>query len=99
MKRSEINAVQAMPDGGTITLSVQMKLGHVVLLIADTGIGIPQEYLCKLYSPFFTTKPEGNGLGLAEVHKVVQALGGTIDVSSTVGKGTTFVIKLPLKQR
>lgn len=91
-----VNAVQAMPDGGTITLSVRKQPGCVVLSVSDTGTGIPEETLPKLYSPFFTTKPEGNGLGLVEVQKVIQAHGGTIDLASTLNKGTTFTIKLPL---
>lgn len=90
-----VNAVQAMPEGGKITLSAYEEMGYVILSIADTGTGISEENLSKLYSPFFTTKPEGNGLGLIEVQKVVQAHGGTIDVSSSLGKGTAFVIKLP----
>lgn len=94
-----VNAAQAMPDGGTIDINVQQKQGQVILTITDTGIGISEEHLSKLYSPFFTTKTDGNGLGLAETQKVVQAHGGRIDVSSIINQGTTFVIKLPLNQR
>lgn len=90
-----VNAIQAMPEGGEITMSVQKKLKHVALIFSDTGTGISEENLSKIYSPFFTTKPEGNGLGLAEVQKVIQAHHGTIDTFSQIGKGTTFVIKLP----
>ncbi len=60
-------------------------------------MGIPKEHLKKLFSPFFTTKVDGNGLGLAETHKVIQAHGGEILVESELEKGTTFTIKLPLK--
>lgn len=91
-----VNAIQAMPKGGTISLSVRKNPGHVTLSVSDTGAGIPEENIPKLYSPFFTTKPEGNGLGLVEVQKVIQAHGGTIDVASALNKGTTFTIKLPL---
>lgn len=91
-----VNSIQAMPDGGTLTLSVRQQQGLLILSVADTGSGIPEELLSKLYSPFFTTKPEGNGLGLVEVQKVILAHGGTIDVASTVNQGTTFTIKLPL---
>lgn len=94
-----VNAIQAMPKGGKILINAAKKHGHVILSITDTGMGISEENISKLYSPFFTTKPEGNGLGLAEVQKVVQAHNGTIDVNSVVGQGTTFVLKLPLQQR
>lgn len=90
-----VNAVQAMPNGGEILISVRENPKHVILSISDTGTGISEENMAKLYFPFFTTKPEGNGLGLVEAQKVVQAHGGTIDASSTLEKGTTFVIKLP----
>lgn len=90
-----VNAIQAMPNGGEILMTVRENPKQIILSISDTGIGIPEENLTKLYTLFFTTKPEGNGLGLVETQKVVQAHGGTIDVSSTEGKGTTFVIKLP----
>lgn len=92
-----VNAIQAMPEGGRLTLSLKQKRNDLVLTVADTGIGIRPDNLGKLFSPFFTTKPKGNGFGLPRVHKVIQAHEGTIDVTSTLGKGTTFTIKLPLK--
>lgn len=92
-----VNAAQAMPDGGALSICIQKKFGHAVLTITDTGIGISEENLAKIFSPFFTTKSEGNGLGLAETQKIIQAHKGTIEVASTVGKGTTFIIKLPLR--
>jgi PAS domain S-box-containing protein len=91
-----VNAIQAMPNGGTILLHVRKQSHHIILSVSDTGIGISEENLHKLYSPFFTTKPEGNGLGLIEVQKVIQAHGGSIDVSSMLNQGTVFTIKLPL---
>lgn len=94
-----VNAIQAMPHGGNITLKVEKQTHQIILSVADTGLGISEENLHKLYSPFFTTKPEGNGLGLIEVQKVIQAHGGSIDVSSVLNEGTTFTIKLPLSQR
>lgn len=94
-----MNAKQAMPNGGRIDLSVYQKHNHLILVIADSGIGISEENLSKLWSPFFTTKPEGNGLGLAEVQKVIQAHRGTVDVSSAINQGTTFIIKIPFTQR
>lgn len=89
-----VNAIQAMPNGGKLTLSIKSKRNDLILTISDTGTGISRENISKIFSPFFTTKPEGNGFGLAEVHKVIQAHEGTIDVSSRAGKGTSFIIKL-----
>ena len=91
-----VNAVQAMPNGGSLTVTVDVKSLFVVIQVADTGTGILPENLSKIFSPFFTTKEMGNGLGLTEVHKVVQAHQGTIEVQSEIGKGTTFTIKIPL---
>lgn len=93
-----VNAVQAMPEGGILKIALEKNEEWAIVQFADTGIGISQENLEKIFSPFFTTKPQGNGFGLSEVHKVIQAHGGTIDVMSTLGKGTEFTVKLPLKQ-
>lgn len=93
-----VNASQAMPEGGVISIELKKDLGHAILIITDTGIGISEENLTKIFSPFFTTKEEGNGLGLAETQKIIQAHGGTIEVNSTLGSGTTFIIKIPLKK-
>ncbi|KIC71171.1 two-component system sensor histidine kinase NtrB [Candidatus Protochlamydia amoebophila] len=92
-----VNAMQAMPQGGKITVSVEKMQDEVIIIISDTGIGISKENLNKIFSPFFTTKETGTGLGLAEVQKVIQAHQGTIEVKSEVGNGTSFTIKLPLK--
>lgn len=94
-----LNAIQAMPKGGKIEMKATKRHDYAILTLTDTGLGISEEHIARLYSPFFTTKPSGNGLGLVEVQKVVQAHHGTIDVSSIVGQGTSFVIKLPLSQR
>lgn len=90
-----VNAVQAMPDGGNITLSLSKDKEHAIIKVADAGIGIPEENLKKIFTPFFTTKATGNGFGLAEVDHVIRAHGGIVEVSSKVGQGTTFTIKLP----
>jgi signal transduction histidine kinase len=90
------NAIQAMPQGGNLTLSIQKKRHHFILTVSDTGVGISKENMNKIFSPFFTTKPQGNGFGLAEVFKVIQEHDGSIKVSSLEGKGTSFTIKLPL---
>lgn len=91
-----INALQAMPQGGTLTLSLYEMNKKIILKVEDTGIGIPEENLKKIFSPFFTTRAQGNGLGLAEVHKVIQAHGGEINVDSLENSGTCFTISLPL---
>ncbi len=94
-----INASQAMPDGGQITLLLKKGPNHAIIVVSDTGIGIPPENMRKIYSPFFTTKPNGNGLGLAEVKKVIQAHNGFLHIESKVNKGTIFTIKLPLNRQ
>ena len=92
------NAVQAMPAGGELRLRTEAKPGRrVALHVSDTGAGIPPERLSRIFEPFFTTKPpgEGTGLGLSVVHSVVRSVGGTIEVASEPGRGTTFSIELP----
>lgn len=92
-----VNGIQAMPKGGILSLSLRTSNRYAIISVADTGIGIPKENLTKLYTPFFTTKPEGNGFGLPEVVKILRAHGGEIEVDSQVGIGTCFTVKLPLK--
>jgi PAS domain S-box-containing protein len=91
------NAVEAMPRGGDLTVTVKKEGETVVIDVADTGVGIPPEVMESLFRPFFTTKPRGTGLGLAVCRQAVEAHGGTITLSSEQGKGTTFTIRLPLK--
>ena len=90
-----INAEQAMPEGGTLTLIAQRDDSGICLDVIDTGCGIPAEQLPKLFRPFHTTKTNGHGLGLAIARKIVAAHGGTIDVQSEPGRGTKFTIRLP----
>jgi two-component system, NtrC family, sensor histidine kinase HydH len=90
-----LNAEQAMPDGGKLTLIGHVEYGRVLLDVIDTGVGIEPEVMAKLFRPFHTTKPDGNGLGLATTRKIVVAHGGTIEVQSTPGRGTKFTIALP----
>jgi len=104
------NACQAMPAGGTLTMSAsEVMLQHTELphglytqlIVQDTGSGISEENLEKIFDPFFTTKAlgEGTGLGLSVVHGTVTSLGGTIEVQSVTGKGTTFVVYLPCTEK
>lgn len=92
-----VNASQAMPKGGKLKVILEPAASWLTMRIEDTGEGISPENLPKIFTPFFTTKEAGNGLGLAEVHKVIQAHQGWIEVNSEMGKGTIFTIKLPLK--
>lgn len=106
-----VNARDAMPKGGKLTIKTEnifldeeycafypdLKAGEYILLsIADTGAGIPPEILPKIFEPFFSTKPDGTGLGLSTVYGIVKQLGGNITVYSEVGKGTTFHIYIPV---
>jgi signal transduction histidine kinase len=91
------NAVQAMPHGGSVTVRTQASDEEVTVVFVDTGTGIPPEHLERIFEPFFTTKPEmvGTGLGLPVSVGIVRQHGGTIDVTSTPGQGSTFTIRLP----
>ncbi len=91
------NAVHALKENGSITLSTHEIKKDIVLEIKDNGVGIPKENLGKIFDPFFSTKSfdEGTGLGLFVVHKILSGLNGGIDVTSTVGKGTCFQVRLP----
>ncbi|MFO0821860.1 MAG: ATP-binding protein [Gemmataceae bacterium] len=90
-----LNAEQAMPEGGTITLMASRDGDWVCLDVIDTGQGIPPEQLPKLFRPFHTTKANGHGLGLATTRKIVLAHRGSIGVQSEPGRGTKFTIRLP----
>jgi two-component system, NtrC family, sensor kinase len=94
------NAVQAMGGKGELRIKTECANGNVLAIIKDTGPGIPQEYLSKIYDPFFTTKEQGKGtgLGLNIVHQLVVKYGGKIDVFSQEGKGTTFTLTFPASQ-
>ncbi|MFM8539962.1 MAG: two-component system sensor histidine kinase NtrB [Nitrospira sp.] len=92
-----INAIHAMPDGGTLRIGLARMDRHVQIVVADTGYGIPPEDLSKIFTPFFTTKEagKGTGLGLTVVHNIIEEHGGSISVESEPGRGTTFTIMLP----
>lgn len=93
-----LNALQAMPDGGSLLLATREETGSVVLIIEDTGIGIAREIQDRIFDPFFTTKEvgEGTGLGLAVTLAMVQRLNGQIEVRSEPGSGSTFAVTLPI---
>lgn len=91
------NAIEVMPKGGTASVALSKEDGEQVLIsIRDEGIGIPEDKLKKLGEPFYTTKDRGTGLGLMVSYKIVEEHNGTIEVSSELGKGTTFRIRLPI---
>ncbi len=87
-----LNAIQAMPEGGTLTVSAIVN-GNVAIRIRDTGAGIPEENLAKIFSPFFTTKHRGTGLGLAITRTIMEKHGGAIHVQTEAGRGTTFTLE------
>jgi len=87
-----------MPEGGLVTLSLLKQDQTAILSVADTGCGISEKNLEEIFSPFFTTKEKGNGLGLAEAHKIIQAHHGKMEVRSKLGKGTVFTLSLPLRR-
>ncbi len=94
-----INAIQSMRDGGTLTVTTD-KASHedrtfIRLTITDTGHGISEENLSKIFTPFFTTKTQGTGLGLPICRQLLEQNGGTLDVESRINEGTTFIIELP----
>jgi two-component system NtrC family sensor kinase len=94
-----VNAMQAMPQGGRIEISTKSGKNAIVLTVKDTGSGIEEELLEKIFLPFFTTKPigVGTGLGLSVVHGIITSHNGTIEVQSKAGKGSTFTVTLPFK--
>jgi len=92
------NAVAAMPDGGTLRVETRRAGNEVLVRISDTGTGIPEEIMDKIFEPYFTTKPFGTGLGLTIVFKIVKEHFGDISVTSRPGEGTSVTISLPVPQ-
>jgi signal transduction histidine kinase len=91
-----LNAVQAAPDEGRVTVSAQSRDGQALVSVHNTGSFIPGEIRRQLFVPFFTTKPSGTGLGLAIARQIVTGLDGRIEVESDQTTGTTFTIELPM---
>lgn len=94
-----INALQAMPQGGRLTIQTRSEEDHLCLIIEDTGTGMSEDVLRQIFTPFFTTKGAGlgTGLGLPVVHHIVTSHGGTISVDTQVGSGTRFEVRLPIE--
>ena len=94
------NAVQAMPEGGRLAVRLRKDDGTATLEVEDSGTGIPPENLARIFDPFFTTKPEGQGtgMGLSTSYGIIARHGGQINVRSSVGQGSTFVVQIPVQQ-
>ncbi len=90
-----LNAVEASPEGELVTVITQRTRKHMMINIRDRGCGLPPGQKDKIFSPFFTTKNKGTGLGLPIAHKIIEAHGGDLDVTENQGKGVTFRVKLP----
>ncbi len=95
-----VNAAQAVTDHGEVSISTRLDQGSLVVAISDTGSGIREDQLSRIFDPFFTTKPvgEGNGLGLSISYGIIERHGGTITVASQVGTGTTFTVRIPIRE-
>jgi len=92
-----INAVEAMPNGGALTISAAAQDDWLAVEVRDTGPGLSPDEIAKIFEPFYTTKSNGTGLGLAVSYGIIQQHGGRIDVNSTAGVGTTFTVRLPIR--
>jgi signal transduction histidine kinase len=92
-----LNAVEAMPNGGQLTIRLERRGDSALIMVADTGKGIPPEQRGRIFQLFFTTRKGGSGMGLATTFRIVQLHNGSIDFVSEAGKGTAFRIELPLK--
>ena len=94
-----LNGMQSMPHGGSLTLEAKVSHGNMIVIVADTGDGIPEDILPRIFEPYFTTKTKGAGLGLSIARRIVEAHGGTLTVDSTIGQGTRFRIAVPMPRQ
>jgi signal transduction histidine kinase len=92
------NAIDAMPEGGTLTVAASQEKEALVISVQDTGCGIPKEVVDSIYDPFFTSKTKGAGLGLTMVHQIIMNHRGEIKIRSEVDKGTIATIRLPTRE-
>ena len=93
------NAISAMPEGGKLKVHTIHRGNEVILRISDTGVGIPEENMGKIFEPYFTTKDFGSGLGLTLVYKIVKEHLGDIEINSKVGEGATINVSFPIPQK
>ena len=91
------NAMEAIPDGGSISITTLLADNFIMFRVSDTGSGIPRENLEHVFDLFYTTKPKGTGLGLAICRKIMRDHGGEIAIDSVAGQGTTVTISLPYR--
>lgn len=94
-----LNGAEAMVGGGELRIRTEARKNCVLIRVEDHGIGIPEENMARLFTPFFTTKSRGTGLGLCNVRRVIEAHGGSVEVTSRVGVGTEFTLFLPMRSR
>jgi len=93
-----LNACDAMPNGGTLDISIKQKDGFIETVFSDSGEGIKSEYMDKIFDPFFSTKgpARGSGLGLSICYSIIKDHGGTIEIESSQNNGTSFIIRIPV---
>ena len=92
-----LNAMDAMPEGGTLTIKSMAEGNNIVIRFEDTGMGIPKGDITRVFDPFYTTKEKGTGLGLAVSYDIIKKMNGTLSVESEIGKGSVFTITIPYK--
>jgi signal transduction histidine kinase len=93
------NAIAAMPGGGSLKVKTELADGEVAVSVCDSGCGIPEDNLSKIFEPYFTTKESGSGLGLTLVFKIIREHQGEITVKSKEGSGSCFTFTLPVPQK
>jgi signal transduction histidine kinase len=92
-----LNSIQAIESTGNVRVKVGSEDGFATVAVSDTGRGIPPEHLANIFRPFYTTKKKGTGLGLSLVSRIVESHGGRIEVNSSPGEGSQFMVRLPFK--